>query len=152
MKSQSTLLGPLLQYFFVDYLCTQKRVSPQTIASYRDTFRLLLEFLRDTTGIAPAAARIADLEVAQILAFLDHLETTRHNTIRARKLRLAAIRSFLRIVALREPESVLLATCVLAIVERVCQKSPRWNRPSADSASRVSSSCGAKAGRNAPFR
>ena len=62
-------LGPLLPYFFVDYLCTQKPVSPHAIASYRDTLRLLLEFLRDTTGMAPAAARIADLQVAQSLAF-----------------------------------------------------------------------------------
>ena len=115
MKVQGTLVGPLLQYFFVDYLCTQKRVSPQTIASYRDTFRLLLEFLQRTTGIAPTAARIADLEVARILAFLDHLEHTRHNTIRSRNLRLVAIRSFFRIVALRDPMSVLHATRVLAI-------------------------------------
>jgi site-specific recombinase XerD len=61
MKGQASLVGPLLQYFFVDYLCTQKRVSPQTVASYRDTFRLFLEFLQHTTGIAPTAARIADL-------------------------------------------------------------------------------------------
>lgn len=115
MKTQSPLLGPLLQYFFVEYLCTQKRVSPQTIASYRDTFRLLLEFLQTTTGIAPAAARIADLEGAQILAFLDHLEHVRHNTIRSRNLRLAAIRSFFRVVALRDPTSVLQATRILAI-------------------------------------
>jgi site-specific recombinase XerD len=115
MKTQSTLLGPLLQYFFVDYLCTQKRVSPQTIVSYRDTFRLLLEFLKTTTGIAPAAARIADLEVAQVLAFLDHLEQTRKNTIRSRNLRLVAIRSFFRVVALRDPTSVVQATRILAI-------------------------------------
>jgi integrase/recombinase XerD len=115
MKAQNSLLGPLLQYFFVDYLCTQKRVSPQTIASYRDTFRLLLEFLQTTTGIAPAAARIADLEVAQVLAFLDHLEQTRKNTIRSRNLRLVAIRSFFRVVALRDPMSVVQATRILAI-------------------------------------
>jgi hypothetical protein len=68
MKPHATQLGPLLQHFFVDYLCTQKRASPQTIASYRDTFRLLLEFLRDTHGIAPAAAGIADLVDLAVIA------------------------------------------------------------------------------------
>jgi integrase/recombinase XerD len=115
MKPHATQLGPLLQHFFVDYLCTQKRASPQTIASYRDTFRLLLEFLRDTHGIAPAAAGIADLDVPVLLAFLDHLEHGRHNAIRSRNLRLAAIRSFFRLVALRDPASVHHAARVLAI-------------------------------------
>jgi integrase/recombinase XerD len=115
MKLHATQLGPLLQHFFVDYLCTQKRASPQTIASYHDTFRLLLEFLRDTHGIAPAAAGIADLDVPVLLAFLDHLEHGRHNAIRSRNLRLAAIRSFFRLVALRDPASVHHAARVLAI-------------------------------------
>ena len=49
----STLVGPLLQFFFTDYLIAQRRVSPQTIASYRDTFRLLLQFVDRETGIEP---------------------------------------------------------------------------------------------------
>ena len=48
-----TLVGPLLQFFFTDYLIAQRRVSPQTIASYRDTFRLLLQFVARETGIGP---------------------------------------------------------------------------------------------------
>ena len=83
--------------------------------SYRDTFRLLLEFLHDTHGIEPSAAGIADLEVPVLLAFLDHLEYARHNAIRSRNLRLAAIRSFFRLVALRDPASVNQAARVLAI-------------------------------------
>jgi integrase/recombinase XerD len=115
MTPHTTPLGPLLQHFFVDDLCTQKRVSPQPIASYRDTVRLLLECLRDTHGMAPAAAGLADLDVPVLLAFLDHLEHTRHNALRSRHLRLAAIRSFFRLVALRHPASVHQAARVLAI-------------------------------------
>ncbi len=115
MKEPANRLGPLLQNFFVDYLCTQKRASSQTIVSYRDTFRLLLEFVRDEHGIEPAAACVVDLDVPIILSFLDHLEQTRHNSIRSRNLRLAAIRSFFRVVALRDPASVNQAARVLAI-------------------------------------
>jgi integrase/recombinase XerD len=115
MKQDSTQIGPLLQNFFVEYLCNQKRVSPQTIASYRDTFRLLLEFIRDKHRIEPAAVSIKNLDVEVILSFLDHLEQSRHNSIRSRNLRLAAIRSFFRLVALRDPAQVSHAARVLAI-------------------------------------
>jgi site-specific recombinase XerD len=115
MKQDSNQIGPLLQNFFVEYLCNQKRVSPQTIASYRDTFRLLLEFIRDKHRIEPAAVSIKNLDVEVILSFLDHLEQSRHNSIRSRNLRLAAIRSFFRLVALRDPAQVSHAARVLAI-------------------------------------
>lgn len=115
MNQQSSLIGPLLQNFFVEFLCTQKRASPQTIASYRDTFRLLLRFMQEKHGIKPAAVRVTDLDVPVILSFLDHLEQARQNSVRSRNLRLAAIRSFFRVVALRDPESVNQASCVLAI-------------------------------------
>src|SRR5205823_2568192 len=73
MQPHATPLGPLLQRFFVESLCTQKRASPHTIARDRDTCRLLLELLRDTPSIAPAAAGVADLAGPVLLAFLDHL-------------------------------------------------------------------------------
>lgn len=108
-------VGWLIQGFFVDHLLRHKRVSPQTISAYRDTFRLLLRFLQDTHGIAPAAVQLTDLNVPMILAFLDHLEQQRHNTVRTRNARLAAVRSFFRYVALREPDSLDLITRILAI-------------------------------------
>jgi integrase/recombinase XerD len=108
-------VGPLVQGFFADHLLQQKRVSPQTVAAYRDAFRRLLHFLHDTKGLEPAAVRLADLDAATVLAFLDHLEHTRHNTIRSRNARLAALRSFFRYVALREPACLALVTQVLAI-------------------------------------
>jgi integrase/recombinase XerD len=99
----------------VEYLCTRKQASPRTIARYRDTFRLLLEFLRDTHGIESAAAGVAELDVPVLLAFLDHLEHMRHNAIRSRQLCLAAIRSFFRLVALRDPVSSNQVARVLAL-------------------------------------
>jgi integrase/recombinase XerD len=112
---RSDLIAPHLHVFFVDYLAQQKRLSPQTIASCRDTFRLLLTFLRDQTGREPAALRIADLDAPAVLHFLDYLEQQRSNSVRSRNIRLSAIRSFFRLIALRDPDSIGIATRVLAI-------------------------------------
>jgi integrase/recombinase XerD len=120
--SRPLLVGPLLQSFFSEHLCNHRDASIQTIASYRDTFRLLLSYVQQTTGIEPSALRITDLEVTVILAFLAHLEEQRHNSVRSRNIRLAAIRSFFRLVALRDPDSVGLATQVLAIPIKRCDK------------------------------
>jgi integrase/recombinase XerD len=108
-------LGPLLQIFFTEYLVAQRRLSPQTIASYRDTFRLLLRFIHRKNGIEPASLSIPDLNADRILLFLDSLEKERRNSVASRNLRLTAIHSFFRMVALRDPASVGTATRVLAI-------------------------------------
>jgi integrase/recombinase XerD len=110
-----SLVGPLLQFFFTDYLIAHRRVSPQTIASYRDTFRLLLQFVDRETGIGPAALPVARLDAGIILRFLDSLEKNRGNSVTSRNLRLTAIRSFYRMVAFRDPASAGVATHVLAI-------------------------------------
>lgn len=110
-----TLVGPLLQIFFTDHLIAQRRLSPQTISSYRDTFRLLLQFVHREIGIEPASLPISALDADTILAFLNGLEKERSNAVNSRNLRLTAIRSFYRMVALRDPPSVGIATRVLAI-------------------------------------
>jgi len=111
----SSFVGPLLQFFFTDYLIKQRRVSLQTVASYRDTFRLLLQFMQRETGIEPAALRIPQLDASSILRFLDGLEKDRGNSIVSRNLRLTAIRSFYRMVALHDPASTGIATQIQAI-------------------------------------
>jgi integrase/recombinase XerD len=95
----STLIAPHLQVFLTDYLCQQKRRSPKTIISCRDTFRLLLTFVRDQTGVEPSAVRIIDLDAPVVLRFLNYLEQDRGNSVRSRNIRLSAIRSFFRLVA-----------------------------------------------------
>ncbi len=115
MSAGTALVGPHLQAFLIDHLGQHKRASPQTIASCRDTFRLFLTFLRDNTGIEPSALRIVDLEAPVVLDFLEYLEQQRGNSVRTRNIRLSAIRSFFRLVAVREPDSVGIATRVLAI-------------------------------------
>lgn len=107
--------APLIQAFFVEHLLQHKAASPQTIRAYRDTFRLLLAFVREHSGTEPANLQLAALDASTVLAFLDHLERDRHNTPQSRNARLAAVRSFFRYVAFREPEALDLATRVLAI-------------------------------------
>lgn len=109
------LVGPLLQIFFTDHLVSQRRVSQQTIASYRDTFRLLLQFVRREIEVEPTALSVEELDSEIILRFLDSLEKRRNNSVASRNLRLTAIRSFYRMVALREPSCAGVATRVLAI-------------------------------------
>jgi integrase/recombinase XerD len=111
----SPSLSSLVQYFFTQHLCEHKRSSPRTVTAYRDTFRLLLSFLQVRTGRAPTNLTIADLDAPAILAFLDHLEAGRQNQIRSRNARLGAIRSFFRIVAVRDPANLGIVHRVLAI-------------------------------------
>ena len=85
--------GTLLQAFFTEYLLGYKRASLQTVAAYRDTFRLLLQFLSKTRGRQPAQLSFEDVTVASVLTFLDHLEVERKNSIRSRNA-LAASRNF----------------------------------------------------------
>ena len=110
-----SLLAPTLQAWFTERLITQRNSSPQTIASYRDTFRLLLSFASAQTGKQPCELDIDDLDASLIGAFLNHLEQERGNTARTRNNRLAAIHSFYRYTALRHPEHLATIGRVLAI-------------------------------------
>jgi site-specific recombinase XerD len=100
------LAGPFLQQYFTNYLIAQRRLSPQTLASYRDTFRLLLQFVQSELKIEPVQLAIEQLDAEIILRFLDNLELQRKNSVVSRNLRLTAIRSFFRMVALHHPECV----------------------------------------------
>ncbi len=110
-----TLLAPSLQAFFGERLITQRDSSPQTIAAYRDTFRLLLCFAREQTGKQPFQLDLEDLDAPLIGAFLDHLEKDRHNSPRTRNARLGAIHSFYRYTALNYPEHAHTIARVMAI-------------------------------------
>jgi integrase/recombinase XerD len=108
-------LAPALQAYFTDRLISQRAASPNTIAAYKLTFRLLLGFASQRTGRAPSALDIADLDAPLIAAFLDHLETDRHNRPVTRNNRLAAVHSLFAYLALNYPEDAATIQRVLAI-------------------------------------
>lgn len=117
-----TTLAPTLEGYFTDRLMRQQRLSPNTVGSYRDTFRLLLTFVQQRDGIAPSKLAITDLDAPTIGGFLEHLETDRGNSPRTRNIRLAAIHSFFHYCALRHPEHSAQIQRVLAIPSKRARK------------------------------
>lgn len=109
-----TSLAPVLQGFFTEHLA-RAGVSPHTIASYRDTFRLLLRYARDQAGKPPSRLEMADIDATLVGGFLDHLQASRGNSVTTRNARLAAIHSLFRYAALRCPQDALLIQRVLAV-------------------------------------
>lgn len=115
-------LATLLEAFFKKRLISQRRVSPHTIASYRDTFRLLLNFAQKRLKRAPSAMGMTDLNAPFLSDFLESLEKARSNQARTRNLRLTAIRSFLRFAAFEAPEHSALIQRALAIPNKRCAR------------------------------
>lgn len=116
-------LAPALQAFFTDRLIIQRNSSPQTIAAYRDTFKLLLRFVQEKTGRQPFELDIDDLDAPLIGAFLTYLERDRGNTARTRNARLGAIHSFFRYAALEHPEHAHTIARVMAIPTKRYERS-----------------------------
>ena len=110
-----TPLAPTREAFFTQRLIGQRRASPNTIASYRDTFRLLLTFADQRAGRPPSRLALEDFHAPLITAFLDDLEQQRGNTTRTRNARLAAVHSMFRFAALAHPEHAELIARALAI-------------------------------------
>jgi site-specific recombinase XerD len=115
-------LAPILQAFFTDRLMSQRQASPHTIAAYRDAFRLLLGFAAEHTGKQPCHLDIGDLDAPLVTAFLDHLQHQRHNSVRTRNARLAAIHSLFGYASLRHPEHAGSIQRVLAIPPKRFQR------------------------------
>lgn len=113
----------LVQDFFYQRLIIERNVSPQTVTSYRDTFRLLLRYAEDKLKRRPTELTLGSLDAPFILGFLDHIEKNRGNSVRSRNLRLTAIRSFMRYATSRNPVYLPLAERVLAIPTK------RFDRP-----------------------
>ena len=109
---------------------TQRQASPNTIAAYRDTFKLLLGYLHDQTGKAPSTLEISDLDAGAVTGFLTYLEAVRGNSARTRNARLAAIHSLFSYAALRHPEHAAVIQRVLAIpTARIQRNIVSWLDP-----------------------
>lgn len=108
-------LPAYIQRFFTDRLATQLRASTNTVASYRDTFRLLLRYVADQLKKPPTNLAIEDIDADLVGKFLSYVEMTRGNSVRSRNTRLSAIRSFYRYVAMYEPQAIHHCQRILAI-------------------------------------
>lgn len=123
MTTQTPAFGQLVQDFFCGHLMSQRNASPRTVASYRDTFRLLLGFMDKERGKKSAQIELSDLDVSAVTAFLSHLETDRNNCVRTRNNRFAAIRAFLIYASGRDPASLSETRKILSIPMK------RFDRP-----------------------
>lgn len=120
----------LVQEFFCQRLIQQQNASSQTVAAYRDTFRLLLTYLQKRRKKTLAVLTLADVDAPTVAGFLDYLERERQNSIRTRNARFAAIRSFLKYATARDPASLPIIQRVLAIPMK------RFQRPALNYLSR----------------
>jgi integrase/recombinase XerD len=111
-------LGMLLQRYFIERLMQQRNASTRTIATYRDCFKLLLAFLKQEIKKRPTDIDLQDLTAPRILKFLNYLEKDRHNCIRTRNARFAAIRSFMTYVASQNPLTLAIVQPVLALANK----------------------------------
>jgi integrase/recombinase XerD len=115
-------LPALLQGFFTDRLMRQRQASAHTIASYRDSFRMLLRFAQRRLGVAPQRLTFEQIDAPLIAAFLDDMQTCRGISAASRNLRLTAIRSFFRYSAFELPTHAAQIQRVLAIPNKRCTR------------------------------
>ncbi len=105
----------IVQAYFTEYLTQQRALSPQTIAVYRDGFVLFLNFAEVRLSKSPESIALADITPELIMDFLDHLERQRHNSVRSRNARLAALRSFLKFAGHRDVASLQVIERALGV-------------------------------------
>lgn len=117
-------LPSLVHRFFTQRLLEQQGLSQHTVASYRDTFRLLLAFAAQQIGRSPSTLQMEELDVSFVEKFLRHLEQGRGNSVRTRNVRLAAVHAFFRFVAVSEPALGLQCQRILAIPSKRCEHGP----------------------------
>ena len=122
--SANITFSALLETFFTGWLLQQKCVSPHTIASYRDTFCLLLRYAQKQLHKTPEKLSLPELNASMIVAFLDYLQQERGTSARSRNVRLAAIHTFFRYVAFQAPSYSSLIEQVLAIPRMCYERHP----------------------------
>lgn len=112
----------LLQGFFTRRLMQQRQASPNTIGSYRDSFRLLLQFAQQHLGVAPQRLKFEQIDAPLIASYLDDLQASRGIGAASRNLRLTAIRSFFRYASFEMPANAAQIQRVLAIPNKRCTR------------------------------
>ena len=108
----------LIHDFMTRYLVATRNVSQNTVLSYRDSYVLLLQYLNECCGLKPENLRVQDISSDRVKAFLEWIEEMRGCSIRTRNLRLVAIHSLFRYIAVQQPEFLFQAQQILAIPEK----------------------------------
>jgi integrase/recombinase XerD len=115
-------LSVLVHRFFDQYLPHIKGVSPHTVKTYRDAFKLFMPFAATHYGIKIKSLTLEHLSSELILAFLNGVERERNNLPKTRNQRLAALKSFAKMLRFQCPEYRELADRILHIPQKRTQK------------------------------
>ena len=115
-------LSPLIHQFFDQYLPHIKGVSHHTVKAYRDAFRLFLPFAAKFYGIKVRSLRVELISSGLIIAFLEDLQRERKNLVKTRNQRLAALKSFAKMIRFMYPEQQEVADAILNIPQKRAQK------------------------------
>jgi site-specific recombinase XerD len=130
MRDGTPTLGHIAEAFFRDTLATQRRASPRTVASYRDSLKLFLVFVSKRKGRPPSSLTVADLNADELVAFLNHLESERGCSIATRNVRRTALRTFFRHVGYQDPGALGVVERALLVPSKRCdQASVDFLRP-----------------------
>ena len=111
----ATDFAVFLRRFLTAHLAGLRGCSPNTVASYRDTFKLLITFFRDDQAIPPERLTLEHIDAAAVTGFLNWLESSRHNSVSTRNQRLAAVSSFYRWLQSQDPTQLACCQDILAI-------------------------------------
>ena len=111
----ATDFAVFLRRFLSAHLAGLRGCSPHTVASYRDTFKLLIVFFRDERSVPPDKLTLDHIDPDAVTGFLDWLEASRHNSVSTRNQRLAAISSFYRWMQAQDPTRMACCQNILAI-------------------------------------
>jgi site-specific recombinase XerD len=115
-----TDLAKCLTKYLTSYLPGTKGLSSNTIASRRDTFTLLFQYLKDVKGLNPSKAEITNLDVETIVNFLDWLEYSRGNSISSRNIRLSALKAFFKYIQTQIPDYIFLCQQIAEMPLKKC--------------------------------
>ena len=119
---KATDFAQLLTQYLSKYLPGQRNLSPHTIRSYRDTFKLLLTYCLQEKGIAAQTLTMDMLDVCLIRGFLQWLEEVRGCCIATRNQRLAALHAFFQYAQIEKPERILFCQQIMSIPFKKCGK------------------------------
>ena len=114
-RQTAPTFATLVQEFFGPYMLQQRALSTRTVASYRDCFVLMLNYAEEIRSLPAHSFQLSDLSAQFLAGFLDHLEVQRNNSVRSRNVRLAAVRSFLKFAARRDPTNLAVIEQALAV-------------------------------------
>ncbi|MFZ3085017.1 MAG: tyrosine-type recombinase/integrase [Candidatus Hydromicrobium sp.] len=104
-----------LSLFLSKYLPGQRNLSVNTIASYRDTFKLFLIFCDEAKGLKPEKVTFNSVTQKTITDFLEWIERKRKCSIATRNQRLSAIHAFFRYVQKESPNNLFEIHRILKI-------------------------------------